>query len=669
MAIFRTRLPFLGSLLFLSNAVLAILPPGSVSPVKPEDCQFRLSLGLEGEIDGHLNLRGAVGISLRSRAVNTLAKSAGKHLLKVDGIEAITLEATKRVQQGEETYAAIIAAMGVTSHFTPEDLARIPATGPLVVTSNHPLSGVDGMLVASFLKKVRPDVKVLMTTALSEIPLLKDHAFFINMAKPEKRTLIEMMKWVSDGHALMIFPSGRVSNRDGWKEKTSHEQEWLTGAAGIAARSHAQALPIYVGGAPTRTLELIRSLPDSQKLEEKAPFWKKILAKVRGLLFNTWFTREILAHRNHNFSLAVGEVVTPKELDFFQDEKQKYDLERMTLFLRARTLELAQKLIARDLEQPQSLRIEVPLREPVDPEVITREMTALDASGQARLLESGEYQIFVAKSDQIPNSLQELGRLRELTFRQVGEGTGLATDLDRFDLDYHHLILWDKQNKRIAGAYRLGVVKDILAKRGVRGIYTTTLFNFDGLLKSKLSNGMELGRSFVVPDYQRKPKPLFLLLKGIAAFLARNPSIKDLFGPVSISNAYTDTSKRLLMAYIEQHLTLNQFTDQVSPKNPPLDLGPLSPAQIAKLAEAAGSLKDVSKMVAMLEPDGKSLPVLYLKYADLGAGFLGFNHDQDFNSYDGLIWTDVSQLPIDKLSKFMEPTEAETYLRFHGKLP
>jgi putative hemolysin len=265
------------------------------------------------------------------------------------------------------------------------------------------------------------------------------------------------------------------------------------------------------------------------------------------------------------------------------------------------------------------------------------------------LLEGGTYKVFCAPASELPAILPEIGRLRELTFRHAGEGTGSARDLDRFDETYEHLFVWDHARKEIAGAYRIGAT-DVVARNGVEGLYTRTLFDYDTRLLDQIGPALELGRAFVQPQYQRDFSPLLLLWKGIARLVASSGRYSRLFGVVSISDRYNSTSRQLLVKFLQTHrfdADLGQLVRAKNPPAPPRDAN----AEVTMIT----SLEDVSSVVRRIEPDGKDIPVLLRQYLKLNAKLLGFTVDRDFgNVIDGLVVVDLAKVEPRILARFMK---------------
>jgi putative hemolysin len=299
----------------------------------------------------------------------------------------------------------------------------------------------------------------------------------------------------------------------------------------------------------------------------------------------------------------------------------------------------------------------------VPPAAVAAEVDALPED--QRLIDRGRFHVYCARTGQIPRALQEIGRLRELTFRAVGEGTGRCADIDLFDAFYLHLFVWDAHAGAIAGAYRLGLVDEILARHGKRGLYTHSLFKYRPGVLEALGPAIELGRSFVRAEYQRSFAPLMLLWAGIGRFVERSPQYAVLFGPVSISARYAPASRRLLVEYLWAHRAHPRLAGEVRPRRPfraGARTGPLSAAPAAP-----ESLDELSRQIAQIEPDGKGVPVLLRQYLQLGGRVVGFNLDPDFaDALDGLILVDLREVEEAVLTRYMGERGAAAFRAHHA---
>jgi hypothetical protein len=304
-----------------------------------------------------------------------------------------------------------------------------------------------------------------------------------------------------------------------------------------------------------------------------------------------------------------------------------------------------------------------PIIEEVDPGLLEAEFEALPA--EQRLVRSGSYHAVYASADQIPNILRELGRLREITFREAGEGTGDSIDTDRFDKSYLHLFLWHSEKKDIVGAYRFAPVDEILADYGMRGLYTYSLFRYKRRFIDSLHDAMELGRSFVRLEYQRSHVPLMLLWQGILRYLTRNPKYSRLFGAVSISNDYHPISRQFIVDFLQENCFADDLARQVRPR-----AGSLRRLTTFWHRKELADLSDIGAMsdvVGQLENGQRGVPVLLRQYLKIGGLLLGFNLDPKFgDALDGLILVDLLQSDRNFLLRYMGREESREYLRYHA---
>ena len=281
-----------------------------------------------------------------------------------------------------------------------------------------------------------------------------------------------------------------------------------------------------------------------------------------------------------------------------------------------------------------------------------------------RLLESKNYEVYLAPAANIPNILREIGRLREITFREIGEGTNRAIDLDKFYRYYHHMFLWDREAECLAGAYRMGLGRDVYEAYGINGFYLQDLFRFEPELHKMMSHSIELGRAFIVKQYQQKPMPLFLLWKGIVHTTLRFPNHKYLIGGVSISNRFSNFSKSLMIEFMKSHYYDPYLAQYVHPKKEfKVKLKDTDKDFVFDATEA--DLNKFDKIIDEIEPGALRLPVLLKKYIKQNARLIAFNVDPLFNdAIDGLMYIRISDLPESTVRPVMEEFQAELESKF-----
>jgi putative hemolysin len=304
---------------------------------------------------------------------------------------------------------------------------------------------------------------------------------------------------------------------------------------------------------------------------------------------------------------------------------------------------------------------------PQNPDIMADEIRRLPAS--QTLVESNGHAVIQATTDQIPHILLEIGRLREITFRAVGEGTGKAVDIDRFDHSYTHLFIWNGEKKEVVGAYRLGRTDEILTQKGVHGLYTNTLFSYKPGFFEQLGPALEMGRSFIRLEYQKSFTPLLLLWKGIGRFVVENPQYKTLFGPVSISDEYQALSRQFLVGYLKLARYRSDIAALVKPRKP-LSAKSLKGWDIdAAVRLLKDDVESVSELISCVESDRKGVPILLKQYLKLGGGIAGFNVDAAFgNVVDGLIIVDLTKTEPRMLERYLGKDGARMFLVHHEAL-
>jgi putative hemolysin len=354
------------------------------------------------------------------------------------------------------------------------------------------------------------------------------------------------------------------------------------------------------------------------------------------------------------------------------------DNDSLTRFLRLHTFMLSRrpKVVPRDGELPEpekpawGAKPRVSVQESPQSELadLENEIEQLRASN-GFLVRQGNFSVFVAGAPEIPNLLREIGRLREIAFREVGEGTGEHVDIDKFDDYYLHLFLWDEQTRQVAGAYRIGRADMILRQFGPKGLYTSSLFKFQTPFLSHLDDALELGRSFIVPQYQRNLSTLPILWKGISVWITRHPRYKKLFGPVSISRDYHGLSRKLIVEFLNDNRLHPDLATLVKPRKP---FRYLRNRKILRefISAELKNVDDFSALISSIEEDGKGIPMLLKHYLRLKGTLLSFNVDKSFSScLDGLIMVDLTETDPKLLAKYMGEEASGVYLAHHGLEP
>jgi len=552
-----------------------------------------------------------------------------------------------RSQEGS-LLESLLEQMRVGLRVEAADQARIPASGPVVVVANHPYGMLDGALLTVLLTRMRPDVKVVANFLLGDVPELQQHCIFVDPFQTDqsvvsnRRALRQALAWLQQGGMLALFPSGEVSH---WQMPAAQiaDPEWSETAVRLIRHSGASALPVYFCGHNGLGFQL--------------------LSMIHPRLRTAFLLQEFLQQEGKTVEVRVGSAIAGEALAAIPGDREA------TEYLRSRTYLLARRSRGEEL-WPTVLRsrltakIQQPVAAAVPAEFLAEEVNRLPED--RCLAESGDLAVYLATAPEAPQMLREIGRLREVTFRQAGEGTGRSVDLDRFDSYYSHVFSWHKAKHELVGAYRAGNTAEILAKRGISGLYTSTLFRFDERIFQKLGPALELGRSFVRPEYQRQYAPLLLLWKGIARLVATRPEIPVLFGAVSISNDYNAASRQMICQFFEARTREDELAAWVKPRQP------FRPALLHRwdcrsLCRALRDLDELSQPIADVEVDGKGLPILLRQYAKIGGKLLGFNVDRKFSSVlDGLVVVDLRETEAAVLDRYMGRSGAARFRQFHA---
>ncbi len=555
----------------------------------------------------------------------------------------------RRVQQSPNGFHLedLLAEMRVGLRVGAADRGRIPASGPVVVVANHPYGVLDGALLTVLLTRVRPDVKVLTNSLLADVPELKQHCIFVDpfqtdhSVESNRRAMRESLAWLRKGGLLAIFPAGEVSH---WRMPAAQVADpgWNNTAVRLIRRTGATALPVYFCGHNGVGFQL--------------------MGMLHPKLRTAFLLQEFLRHEGKSIEVRVGSAISADALEAIPSDAEA------TAYLRWRTYLLARRRKA-EISWPDALRsklafkIQEPVADPVAGELLAEEVERLPKD--RRLAENGDLAVYLGAAREIPQLLQEVGRLREITFRGAGEGTGRSRDLDSFDDYYGHVFLWNKSKRELVGAYRAGNTAEILAAHGIGGLYTNTLFRYDEEILHKLGPALELGRSFVRPEYQRQYAPLMLLWKGIARMVARRPDVPVLFGAVSISNDYNQASREMICRFFEARMREDELAGLVEPRRP------FRPAALRKfdcraMYHALRDLDELAQPINDVEADGKGLPILLRQYAKIGGRLLGFNVDRKFsNVLDGLVVVDLRKTEPAVLERYMGREGAGRFREVH----
>lgn len=563
-------------------------------------------------------------------------------LLKLDQLNAIYDEFSDS-PTAVEFADAVLNKLGIEIDISPEELKRIPLTGPFITVSNHPFGGIDGVILIKLLAQRRPDFKVMANFLLERIEPLRSNFISVNPfenAKGVKSSLgglREAMSHLAEGKPMGVFPAGEVSS---YKLQTGNvtDRRWQDSALKVIKRAKVPVIPIYFNGSNS--------------------FLFHLLGILHPVLRTAKLPSEVMAKRNKHVAVRIGHAISLEQQDQFDSIDQYGRFLRMKTFSLGNAMKVnrffPKGLVPRKIEQAPKRIIE-----PIPKQELQAELDGLRS--EFFEFEFRQFELFLLPGGRMPRLLSEIGRLREITFREVGEGTNNEIDVDEFDLYYRHLILWDKDAQAVAGAYRLGMGSEIMNLYGKRGFYFQSLFRLDQPVLPLLRETMELGRAFVVKEYQMKPYPLFLLWKGLIMTALKNPEYRYFIGCVSISNNFSKFSKSLIIEFVKKHYYDYKIAQYIHPRKRFRVKLNKQDRMLIDLSE--DDVNKIDRLVEEMEPGNLRFPILLKKYIKQNARIVGFNVDPKFNnSLDGLMLLDLLELPLDTLNQAVKEINDEAVI-------
>ena len=504
-----------------------------------------------------------------------------------------------------------------------EGLENIPKEGPCIIVCNHPHGMSDGLMFGDIAMKVRDDVRIVVNEFLHCVRGMRPYQITVDVYGGEaaKRAnmngMREILRWLKGGHCLLVFPSGSAATWS-WKDGRVIDDPWQTNIATIVRKTGATVVPMHFSG-------------------HNGLFFQTVSVLAKGIRSN-FLAREIIRDGKMRHKVRIGKPISASTLALLETDEALSDFMRLnSMLLRYPAATAASAAITETREE---------IEQSAPAEVLQAEIDALPEECLYVQNTHAHLNVYAAEASQIPQLLREIGIQREHTFRSVGEGTGKSLDLDEYDDHYVHLVMWHTEEHRLVGAYRIGRTDQILkSKQGVKGIYNASFFKFGKKLQDTLKHGIEMGRAFICPDFQRHPASLDTLWMGIGHYLARHREYRLLYGTVSISGEYTPASRSLILDYLRCHEMNEALSKEVKAYYPPKKLG-LNSEDKRLLPAGLPDLRLLNNTVCALEQDGKGIPVLLRQYLRLGGKMISFGIDEGFGgTLDCLVVVDMAHAP------------------------
>ena len=541
-------------------------------------------------------------------------------------------------KMGPDFSDAVLDECGVSVDYIPEQLSRIPAEGGFITVSNHHFGSIDGMILSSLVGHRRPDFKILTTFLLAKIPSLKPCFLPVDnlSATNQGRSVagIRMaLEQIARGEGLGLFPSGEVATyqKKGRrsavsKKKIVEDIPWAENIIKVIKKSKQPVVPIYFQGQNSKMFHF--------------------LGKIHPRLRTVRLIHEMFNKAGTTVKVRFGQPITPEEIAVFGN-----DIEALGKYLRNRTYALeAECLDPKPAAVADSAK--EPIIEAVDPALIHKEIH--DLGPEHVLFEIGDYRIYLTPSALIPNTMRDIARQREETFRAIGEGTGLSMDTDVYDKTYYQLIIWSIPNDDFVGAERIGIGHELVDRDGIQGFYSASEFEYQKGSEALLSTCMEIGRTFISRNYQREVLPMKIFFASTSVIALKFPRIKYLMGPVTISDSMPDFYKSLIEYYIT-HEYPYENSEAFSRPPVPFKADFLAVNPDALLAKTYGNIDEFDRLLSTLSDGKVRLPVLMKRYFKYSAKSVCFNVDPLFNNcLDCLILLRLADYPKDTLEMLLK---------------
>lgn len=512
-----------------------------------------------------------------------------------------------------------------------EGLENIPKEGPCIIVSNHPHGMSDGIMFGDIAMKAREDVRIVVNEFLHCVRGMRPYQITVDVyggdsaKRANMNGMREILKWLKGGHCLLVFPSGSAATWS-WKDGRVIDDPWQTNIATIVRKTGATVVPMHFSG-------------------HNGLFFQTLSVIAKGARSN-FLAREIIRDGKTRHKVRIGKPIPASTLALLPTDDALSDFMRLNSMM----LRYPSQATANAATSPESTK--EPIELSVAPEILQAEIEALPDECLYVENTHAHLNVYAAEAAQIPQLLREIGIRREHTFRAVGEGTGKSLDLDEYDPHYIHLIMWHTEEKQLVGAYRIGRTEKVTDSLGIKGIYNAAFFKFSSKLQQILRQGIEMGRAFICPEYQRLTASLDTLWMGIGHYLARHKEYRYMYGTVSISGEYSPATRSLILSYLQAHNMNETLAKEVKAYFPPKALG-LNSEDKRLLKTALPDLRLLNGMVSALESDGKGIPVLLRQYLRLGGEMISFGIDEGFGgTLDCLVVVDLQKTPKRMLQRY-----------------
>ena len=523
---------------------------------------------------------------------------------------------------GDDVTSALLNALNVEVNLSKNSQKNIPASGAAILIANHPTGALDGIMMINVLSRIRQDIKFMGNFLLNRIEPMSKYFITVDPFDSKDKTINQKgirqaIEHLRNGGMLTIFPAGEVAT---WQKSVTkiEDKKWGNSILKFIQKANVPVIPAWI--------------------EANNSLMFHMAGKINPLLRTAMLPHELVNKKNKKIHIRIGSPINPQIVAGLSDLKDygNYLRANVNCLQKGKREKKPFKASVGKKAKPASNIIE-----PVPVDLLCQEIEFI--RNDSYILNSDSYELFLVAPNKAPNLLKEIGRLREATFRSIGEGTLLEVDNDYYDSYYHQLFIWDSSAHAIVGAYRMGFGNQIMTKYGIQGFYTHSLFQMGKEMSPYLIKTIELGRSFITKEYQRKALPLLLLWKGIFHVLITHPEYEYLLGATSISGQYSATSKSIIANYLKKYHCNQKLSDWIKPVN---GMKKIRTTFDLSLIENIESIELLNKLIWDIENQKNAIPVLIKKYLQLNSSVLAFNVDHDFcDSLDALMLLEVKNMP------------------------